>query len=219
MADEEKNEQEAPESEAEDAAAEETPAAEEAEVPAEEPAAEEAEAPAEAPEPEPEPAPTPAADSGDDEPAEVLGPKEKRRRARSVHAGEAGPSRTPEERAADRIAERKRKAAGRTQRRAAERKKKGEPKLGTPAAERPPGPQKVREGIVTSSKADKTITVQIQSARRHPQYEKIIRRSNSLHAHDEKNEAGPGDTVRLIETRPMSKTKRWRLVEVVEKAK
>ncbi|MGB2852479.1 MAG: 30S ribosomal protein S17 [Solirubrobacterales bacterium] len=77
----------------------------------------------------------------------------------------------------------------------------------------------MREGIVTSSKADKTITVQIQSARRHPQYEKIIRRSKSLHAHDEKNEAGQGDTVRVIETRPMSKSKRWRLVEVVEKAR
>jgi small subunit ribosomal protein S17 len=219
MAEEDKNEQEAPatEPEAESQAAapaEEAPAAE-AEAPAEEPAAEAA------PEPEPEAAPAPAADaSGDDaEPAEVLGPKEKRRLARSAHAGEAGPSRTVEERAADRVTERKRKAAGRTRRRATERKKKGESQPGTPPAERPPGPQKIREGIVTSSKADKTITVQIQSARRHPQYEKIIRRSKSLHAHDEKNEAGQGDTVRVIETRPMSKSKRWRLVEVVEKAR
>ena len=59
----------------------------------------------------------------------------------------------------------------------------------------------------------------MQSARRHPSYEKIVRRSKALHAHDERNEAGEGDTVRIIETRPMSKSKRWRLVEIVEKAK
>ena len=77
----------------------------------------------------------------------------------------------------------------------------------------------MRQGIVVSDKADKTITVRVESARRHPSYEKIIRRSKMVHAHDERNEAGPGDTVRLIETRPMSKTKHWRLTEILEKAK
>jgi small subunit ribosomal protein S17 len=72
---------------------------------------------------------------------------------------------------------------------------------------------------VTSSKADKTITVAVESARRHPTYEKIVRRSKTLHAHDERNEAGEGDMVRVIESRPMSRTKRWRLVEIVERAK
>jgi len=72
---------------------------------------------------------------------------------------------------------------------------------------------------VMSSKPDKTITVAIEVARRHPQYEKIVRRSRTLHAHDAQNEAGEGDLVRVIETRPMSRTKRWRLVEILEKAK
>jgi len=61
--------------------------------------------------------------------------------------------------------------------------------------------------------------VRIESARRHPQYQKVVRRSNTLHAHDETNDAQPGDTVRVVETRPLSKTKRWRLLEVVERAR
>jgi small subunit ribosomal protein S17 len=72
---------------------------------------------------------------------------------------------------------------------------------------------------VVSAKADKTITVRIDLARRHPQYEKVVRQSATLHAHDAENEANEGDTVRVIETRPLSRTKRWRLVEVVEKAR
>ncbi len=70
-----------------------------------------------------------------------------------------------------------------------------------------------------SSKADKTITVRIDVARRHRTYEKIVRSSSTLHAHDESNEANEGDRVRIVETRPLSKTKRWRLTEVLEKAK
>ncbi|HSK50311.1 MAG TPA: 30S ribosomal protein S17 [Solirubrobacterales bacterium] len=77
----------------------------------------------------------------------------------------------------------------------------------------------MRQGIVVSDKGDKTITVRVDSASRHRTYEKIVRRSRTLHAHDEGNEAGEGDVVRVIETRPLSKTKRWRLVEVMEKAK
>ena len=86
-------------------------------------------------------------------------------------------------------------------------------------AERDSNAAKVRQGIVVSNKGDKSITVRIDFARRHPTYEKIVRRSRTLHAHDERNEAGEGDVVRIVETRPLSKTKRWRLVDVVEKAR
>ncbi|HVX31774.1 MAG TPA: 30S ribosomal protein S17 [Solirubrobacterales bacterium] len=93
------------------------------------------------------------------------------------------------------------------------------PGTGTPPAERESNAAKVRQGIVVSNKGDKSITVRIDIARRHPTYEKIVRRSRTLHAHDERNEAGEGDVVRVVETRPLSKTKRWRLVDVVEKAR
>ncbi len=81
------------------------------------------------------------------------------------------------------------------------------------------GTRKVRQGIVVSDKADKTITVRIDVARRHRRYEKIVRSSNTLHAHDESNEAHEGDVVRVIESRPLSRTKRWRLVDVLERAR
>ncbi len=77
----------------------------------------------------------------------------------------------------------------------------------------------MRQGIVVSDKADKTITVRIDSARRHRRYEKIVRSSTTLHAHDETNDANRGDTVRVVESRPLSATKRWRLVEVLERAR
>ena len=77
----------------------------------------------------------------------------------------------------------------------------------------------MRQGIVVSDKADKTITVRIDTPRRHRRYEKIVRTSSTLHAHDEHNEAHAGDTVRVIESRPLSRTKRWRLVEVLERAR
>ncbi|HEX4753386.1 MAG TPA: 30S ribosomal protein S17 [Solirubrobacterales bacterium] len=90
---------------------------------------------------------------------------------------------------------------------------------GTVPTERDSVAAKERQGIVVSNKGDKSITVRIDIARRHPTYEKIVRRSRTLHAHDERNEAGEGDVVRIVETRPLSKTKRWRLVDVVEKAR
>ena len=88
-----------------------------------------------------------------------------------------------------------------------------------PAKEHGPGRPRTRQGIVTSSKADKTITVRIETARRHKMYKKIIRESSSLHAHDERNEANEGDRVRVVESRPLSRTKRWRLVEIMERAR
>ena len=89
----------------------------------------------------------------------------------------------------------------------------------TPPREHVEGRQKVRQGIVVSDKADKTITVRIDVARRHRRYEKIVRTSQTLHAHDESNDAHIGDTVTVREARPLSRTKRWRLVGVVERAK
>ena len=79
--------------------------------------------------------------------------------------------------------------------------------------------RKVRVGKVVSDKMDKTIVVAIEDNVRHPKYGKIIKRTVKIHAHDEKNECVIGDKVAVMETRPLSKTKRWRLVEVVEKVK
>ena len=79
--------------------------------------------------------------------------------------------------------------------------------------------RKTRTGIVTSNKMDKTITVAIERKVMHPKYGKFLNKTTKLHAHDEKNECSIGDTVRISETRPLSATKRWRLVEVVEKVK
>ena len=79
--------------------------------------------------------------------------------------------------------------------------------------------RKTRTVIVVSDKMDKTVVVAIKDNVRHPLYGKIIKRTSKIHAHDEKNECGIGDRVSVMETRPLSKTKRWRVVEVIEKAK
>ena len=81
------------------------------------------------------------------------------------------------------------------------------------------GYRKVREGLVVSDKMDKTIVVEIKTRVRHPLYGKIMNKTSKLKAHDENNECGIGDRVRVMETRPLSRDKRWRLVEIVEKAK
>ena len=81
------------------------------------------------------------------------------------------------------------------------------------------GYRKTREGLVVSDKMDKTIVVEIKTRVRHPLYGKIMNHTIKIKAHDEKNECGIGDTVRIMETRPLSKGKRWRLVEIIEKAK
>jgi small subunit ribosomal protein S17 len=160
------------------------------------------------------------------EPAEQLSPKERRRRTRSTHTGESRASRTPEERHAERVAERRAKAVRRRARRLQERAKASERRAAAPAPEPLPpvhapteGTRKVRQGVVVSDKAEKTITVRIDVARRHRRYEKIVRSSSTLHAHDENNEAHEGDVVRVVESRPLSRTKRWKLVDVLEKAR
>jgi small subunit ribosomal protein S17 len=87
----------------------------------------------------------------------------------------------------------------------------------TEVAER--GRRKVRTGVVVSDAMDKTVIVRIDRQVRHPRYEKAVRRSSKLAAHDEEYDAKVGDTVRVMETRPLSKTKRWRVIEIVERAK
>ena len=224
-----------------DETVEETPAAEapaEEQAPAQEPAAE-AEAPAEEPAAaEPvaeEPAPEePAAEAEAPTAPEVaaapdidpsLPRKERLRILKSRESGAAGPSRTSEERAAERKELRKGKAAARTRRRHQERDKARAARADQPAAEATaprehgPGRPKTRTGIVVSDKADKTITVRIEDARRHRRYEKIVRSTSTLHAHDESNDAHEGDRVTVVESRPLSRLKRWRLVEVLERAK
>jgi small subunit ribosomal protein S17 len=79
--------------------------------------------------------------------------------------------------------------------------------------------RKVREGYVVSDKMDKTVVVQLEDRKKHPRYSKVLRTTSKVKAHDEENVAGVGDRVLLMETRPLSATKRWRLVEVLEKAK
>jgi small subunit ribosomal protein S17 len=144
--------------------------------------------------------------------------KAKRRLEKSRRPHEAGPQLGPEERAAKR-AERRRAKAGLRRKTRSTAKAKHQAGSGTPVAEHDANAAKVRQGIVVSDKGEKSITVRIDIVRRHPTYEKVVRRSRTLHAHDEGNEAGEGDVVRVVETRPVSKTKRWRLVEVVEKAR
>jgi small subunit ribosomal protein S17 len=79
--------------------------------------------------------------------------------------------------------------------------------------------RKTRQGVVVSDARDKTITVQMDAVRAHPVYGKTVRRTTKLHAHDERNEAGVGDLVRVVECRPLSRQKRWRLVEILERAR
>jgi small subunit ribosomal protein S17 len=210
-------EQAAPEAAADTPASEPEAAAEEAapEPAAEEPAAEEpaAQEPvAEEPVVEEPAAEEPAAPTPGPAPAT---PKERKVAARA-RRGTRRPA-TPEAR----VELRREKATARTRRRASEKAKRSgaEKGEGTPRAEPGPGAPKVRLGRVVSDKADKTITVRIDVARRHRRYQKIVRSSSTLHAHDETNDANEGDLVRVVESRPMSRTKRWRLVEILERAK
>jgi small subunit ribosomal protein S17 len=225
MADEEKNDQT---EETQDAPAG-TDGEAVGQTPAEEPAAEEApaeEVPAEEPVAEDAPAkkPAPAGDADKGEPVEALSPKQARKQARSTHV-EDRPERSPEERRSQRQAARTEKAKQRRAYRLSSRERAKARRAAQPAPEAPPpverphGRAKVRQGIVVSDRADKTITVRVDIARRHRRYDKVIRSSSTLHAHDESNDANIGDTVKVVESRPLSRTKRWRLVEVLERAK
>ena len=159
------------------------------------------------------------------EPQEVLAPKERRARRRAAKAPAASGPKTPEERNAERVAARahtaklRRNYRERAKSKEAERRKDAPAREPDAAPEHGPGRAKVRQGIVVSDKADKTIVVRVDVTRRHRRYGKIMRTSSKIHAHDERNDAGTGDTVRVVECRPMSRTKRWRLTDVLEKAK
>jgi small subunit ribosomal protein S17 len=136
---------------------------------------------------------------------------------------QAGP-RTLEVRLEERKAHRENNAKQRRAYRAKQKAKRAEARAAAPvveqhAPEHGPGKPKVRQGIVTSDKGEKTISVRVDTARRHKRYHKILRSSTTLHVHDESNDANAGDTVRVMECRPMSRTKRWRLIEVLERAK
>ncbi len=79
--------------------------------------------------------------------------------------------------------------------------------------------RKTRVGVVISDARDKTVTVEVPNSSTHPRYDKVVRRSSKFHAHDENNDANVGDTVRIMETKPISKQKRWRVVDIVERAR
>jgi small subunit ribosomal protein S17 len=89
----------------------------------------------------------------------------------------------------------------------------------TPKPETSPASRQERRGIVVSDKGEKTIVVKVDVIKLHPKYKKVVRRTRKFHAHDEQNAAGIGDVVRIVESRPLSKTKNWRLAEIVEKAR
>jgi small subunit ribosomal protein S17 len=121
-------------------------------------------------------------------------------------------------------AKRKRKRTPRSERRQRPKPKReqtGERKPITraPKPEGERGRRQERRGVVVSAAMDKTIVVRVDVVKAHPRYKKVVRRSQRFHAHDEQNQAKAGDVVRIVETRPLSKTKNWRLAEVVEVAK
>lgn len=174
---------------------------------AEETAAPEAEAAAQAPA------------AQDAEPVAPQTPKERKAAARARRGVRRGA--TPEERAEARKAKAAARSRYRANRRAKDNERRGEagPAQTTSPVEHGPGAPKERLGTVVSDRADKTITVRIDVARRHRRYQKIVRSSSTLHAHDEANDANIGDLVRVVESRPLSRNKRWRLVEILERAK
>jgi small subunit ribosomal protein S17 len=159
--------------------------------------------------------------------ADVSGTRKERNAAkRAAKATPAtGAPRTLEDRLAERAAHKERNARQRRAYRAKQKLKRAEVRAAAPAVveehapEHGPGRPKVRQGVVLSAKPDKTITVRIDTARRHKRYHKILRSSVTLHAHDESNNANAGDTVRIQECRPMSRLKRWRLLDVLERAR
>lgn len=168
-----------------------------------------------------EEAPAAAPPAAAAEPEVQVPPKERRKAARSRDTGQARPPRSAEERAQERAELRAVKARHRRAYRVKEReRRRSEPRAEAPAPEpREAGNLKVRQGVVVSDRANKTITVRIDIARPHRMYKKIVRTSSTLHVHDESNEAHVGDTVRVVESRPLSRTKRWRLMEVLERAR
>jgi small subunit ribosomal protein S17 len=207
MADEEKNEttEETPEAAVEETPAaevEETPVAEEAPAVEEAPVAEEAPAVEDAPVAE-EVSDTPEAEAdatASEEVSDTSAPAAPVKKQRSEKHVPRSARRTRTKLVREKPATRK-------------------PITRTEKPESELGRRQERRGVVVSDKGDKTIIVKVDVIKSHPKYKKVIRRTAKFHAHDEANTAGIGDTVRIVETRPLSKTKRWRLAEIVEKAR
>jgi small subunit ribosomal protein S17 len=172
--------------------------------------------------------PAPAAEEpATTEAEEVEAPETGAEAAGEAEEGEPGDTPAAEAEAAPAAPEKKqrpRKHVPRTERRKRTKPPREKPadrkpivRLPKPEAER--GRRQERRGVVVSSAMDKTIVVKVDVIKMHPRYKKVIRRSQKFHAHDERNQANVGDMVRIVETRPLSKTKHWRLAEVVEVAK
>jgi ribosomal protein uS17 len=184
-----------------------------------EPGVEEAapEAAAEAPE---EPATETAPDDAEAEQAEPAVAEAGAAEAATAEAADDAPEAeepvAPQKRKRKRVARPERRQRVKPAREKAEGRK---PITRLPKPEHDRGRSQERRGVVVSSEMDKTIVVRVETLKAHRRYKKIIRRSTKFHAHDEQNEAKVGDVVRIIETRPLSKTKRWRLAEIVEEAK
>jgi small subunit ribosomal protein S17 len=191
------------------------------------------------PEPSPDPLPEPVAEAAEEppvaEPAEEAQPAEEAPAAEAPEeapvAAEGEEAPAEEQPAPDApaaapaaTAKKKRKRIPRSERRTrprAKREQTGERKPITrqPKPEGDRGRRQERRGIVVSAAMDKTIVVRVDTVKAHPKYKKVVRRSHRFHAHDEQNQAKAGDVVRIVETRPLSKTKNWRLAEVVEAAR
>jgi small subunit ribosomal protein S17 len=216
MADEEKNE-----TTEEPTEATEEPQAEEVE---ETPAAEEA--PAEEPEPAAEEPVAEAEPASADEPAEGADePAAEQPVAEAEPLSSDEPAEGAEETApAEPVAKPKRKRLPRSERHKHVKPKRERPAQRRPIVrlekpEHPRGRRQERRGVVVSDAMDKTIVVKVDTVKAHPKYKKVVRRSTKFHAHDEANTAKVGDLVRIVETRPLSKTKNWRLAEVLQEAK
>jgi small subunit ribosomal protein S17 len=207
----------------------------EAEAPAEEPTAE-AETPAEEAEPAEEPAPEPPAEEAPpaeepaeeapadetpaEEPAEEAPAAEAEGEAPAAEVEEAGEPAAAE--AAGPKAKPKRKPRGERRQRSKRKRERPETRKAItrlPKPEHTRGRRQERRGVVVSSAMDKTIVVKVETVKAHARYKKVIRRSRKFHAHDEQNAAKVGDVVRIVETRPLSAMKNWRLVEVLGEAK
>jgi small subunit ribosomal protein S17 len=168
---------------------------------------------------------TPAAEATEEAPAAAEAPTAEAETAEEPAAAEQPAAEEPEAPAAA-VSEPKKK---RKRPPRAQRHKHSKPKRERPAERKPitrtskpeseRGRRQERRGVVVASAMDKTIIVKVDTIKAHPRYKKVVRRSAKFHAHDEQNRANVGDVVRIIETRPLSKTKNWRLAEIVEAAR
>jgi small subunit ribosomal protein S17 len=203
---------------AEEAPAEEAPAEEpaEAEEPAAEVPAEEEPAEEEPPAEEPAAAAEPAQEADEEAPAEEPAAEAEAEEAPAAEA-EAAPAPAAEpKKTRKRLPRAERRQRSKPKR---EQTRERKPIVRLPKPEHVRGQRKERRGVVVSAAMDKTIVVRVDTVKPHPVYKKIVRRSTRLHVHDETNVAKTGDLVRVVETRPLSKTKVWRLAEVLEEAK